>query len=131
MQRARKTAAIAGFPDATITPLLNEFDYGQYEGITSAEIRATNPSWDLYRDGCPGGETPDHVYQRAQHFLDLAVAAGGTVIAFAHGHILRAVAVAWMQMDITAASRLLLDVATLSHLVEDDHGRELALWNAP
>jgi broad specificity phosphatase PhoE len=131
MQRARRTAEIAGFPNPTITPLLSEFNYGEYEGITTAQIRATNPDWDLYRDGCPGGETPAQVYLRASRFLDLAMSAGGRVIAFAHGHILRAVAVAWMQLDITAASRLHLDVATLSQLIENDHGRELSLWNAP
>ncbi len=131
MQRARKTAEIAGFPNPTITPLLSEFNYGDYEGITTAQIRAINPDWDLYRDGCPGGETPAQVYRRAVRFLDLATSAGGPVIAFAHGHILRAVAVAWMQLAITTASRLRLDVATLSELAEDDHGRELSLWNAP
>jgi probable phosphoglycerate mutase len=131
MQRARRTAEIAGFPNPTITPLLNEVNYGEYEGITTSQIRATNPDWDLYRDGCPGGETPTQVFQRATRFLELAASGDGPVIAFAHGHILRAVAVAWMQLDITAASRLRLDVATLSELVEEDHGRELSLWNAP
>lgn len=131
MQRALKTAEIAGFPQPQVTPLLKEFDYGDYEGLTSDQIKESNPGWDLYRDGCPGGETPAQVYARAQGFLALAAAATGPVLAFAHGHILRAVAVAWMALDITAASRLLLDVATINRLVEDDHGRELALWNAP
>lgn len=131
MRRALRTAEIAGFPHPEVTPLLKEFDYGKYEGLTSRQIKETNPSWDLYRDGCPGGETPAQVYQRAQDFLGLAAGAAGPVLAFAHGHILRAVAVAWMALDITAASRLLLDVATVNRLVEDSHGRELALWNAP
>ena len=133
MQRALKTAQLAGFPNPQVTPLLKEFDYGDYEGLTSKQIREVNPHWDLYRDGCPGGETPAQVLRRAQDFLDLATSASssGPVLAFAHGHILRAVAVAWMAIDITAASRLLLDVATINRLVEDSHGRELALWNAP
>jgi probable phosphoglycerate mutase len=131
MQRALETAQLAGFPDPRVTPLLKEFDYGQYEGLTSLQIRDRNPDWDLYRDGCPGGETPAQVYERARGFLDLAVAAGGTVLAFAHGHILRAVAVAWMELEITAASRRLLDVATINKLIEDPRGRALALWNAP
>ena len=132
MQRALKTAQLAGFPHPRVTTLLKEFDYGGYEGLTSSQIREMNPSWDLFRDGCPGGETPAQVYARAQDFLDLATSGdGGPVLAFAHGHILRAVAVAWMAIEITTASRLLLDVATINRLVEDDHGRELALWNAP
>ncbi len=131
MQRALTTAHIAGFPDPRVTPLLKEFDYGKFEGLTSKQIREQDPGWDLYRDGCPGGETPTQVYARAQKFLELAITGGGTVLAFAHGHILRAIAVAWMALDITAASRLLLDVATINKLVEDSHGRELGLWNAP
>jgi len=131
MQRALRTAQIAGFPHPEVTPLLKEFDYGEYEGLTSKQIQETRPGWDLYRDGCPGGESPAQVYARAEAFLELAVSHQGTVLAFAHGHILRAVAVAWMNLDITAASRLLLDVATMNRLVEEPHGRELALWNAP
>jgi probable phosphoglycerate mutase len=130
MQRALRTAEIAGFPHPEITPLLKEFDYGEFEGLTTAAILESHPGWDLYRDGCPGGETPAHAYERAGRFLELAAARGGTVLAFAHGHILRAVAVAWMELDITTASRLLLDVATINRLVEDSRGRELALWNA-
>lgn len=131
MQRALRTAEIAGFPHPQVTPLLKEFDYGEYEGLTSQAIQESRPGWDLYRDGCPGGESPAQVYARANEFLELAASSQGTVLAFAHGHILRAVAVAWMGLDITAASRLFLDVATLSRLIQDSHGRELALWNAP
>ena len=131
MQRALRTAAIAGFDHPEVTPLLKEFDYGHYEGMTSKAIHEARPDWDLYRDGCPGGETPVQVYERARRFIELAATGSGTVLAFGHGHIIRAVAVAWMQLDITAASRLVLDVATINRLVEDAHGRELALWNSP
>jgi len=131
MQRALRTAEIAGFPHPEVTPLLKEFDYGEYEGLTSKAIQETHPGWDLYRDGCPGGESPAQVYARANQFLELAASNQGTVLAFAHGHILRAIAVAWIRLDITVASRLLLDVATVNRLVEDAHGRELALWNSP
>jgi broad specificity phosphatase PhoE len=131
MQRALQTAAIAGFPSPRVTPLLKEFDYGDYEGLTTAKIREAQPDWQLYRDGCPGGETPAQVYERAKRFLEEAASAQGTVLAFAHGHILRAVAVAWMELDILAAARLQLDVATINRLIEDAHGHELALWNAP
>jgi probable phosphoglycerate mutase len=134
MRRARRTAELAGFPHPQVTDLLREFNYGQYEGLTSTEIRASQPGWEIYHDGCPGGETPAEVYTRAQQFLDLAssaAAGGGTVLAFAHGHILRAVAVAWLELEITAASEFRLDVATLSELASTDRGPELALWNSP
>jgi probable phosphoglycerate mutase len=131
MRRARRTAEIAGFPNPQVTSLLQEFDYGDYEGLTTAEIDKAHPGWDLFRDGCPGGETPAAAYARAGQFISRALESDGNVLAFAHGHILRTIAVAWMSLDVTAGSRLLLDVATLSRLVHDDRGRELAMWNAP
>jgi broad specificity phosphatase PhoE len=134
MQRARRTAELAGFPDPRVTDLLREFDYGDYEGLTSTEIRSKRPGWEIYHDGCPGGESPAQVHARAAQFIDLATGAaagGGNVLAFAHGHILRAVAVTWLGFDITAAADFRLDVATLSELAATDRGRELALWNAP
>ena len=132
LQRAWRTAEIAGFADPTLTPLLREIDYGEYEGITTADIHERQPGWELFKDGCPGGETPAQVYTRALGFISLCEAAGGRMLAFAHGHILRAVAVAWLELDITVAARLQLDVATLSRLQQDtEHGRLLALWNSP
>ena len=131
MERARRSAEIAGFPNPLISPLLREFDYGDFEGKTSAEIHQLHPDWTLFRDGCPGGETPAQVYRRARDFIDLAAATSGNVLAFAHGHIIRAIAVAWMSLDIASAIRLQLDVATLSILAEDQHARGLKLWNAP
>ena len=131
MKRALRTAAIAGFPTPTVTPLLREYDYGDYEGLTTKQIHAQNPHWELYRDGCPGGETPEQVYERARQFIDIASRHQGSVLAFAHGHILRAISVAWMELDIQAAARLWLDVATLSILRDGDHGRVLGLWNSP
>jgi len=131
MERARRTAEIAGFLNPLITPLLREVDYGDYEGKTSVEIHQAHPDWQLYRDGCPGGETPSQVYRRAHDFIDLAATSSGNVLAFAHGHIIRAIAVAWMSLDIASAIRLQLDVATVSILAEDQHARGLKLWNAP
>jgi broad specificity phosphatase PhoE len=131
MERARRTAEIAGFANPLTTPFLREFDYGDYEGKTSAEIHQTHPDWQLYRDGCPGGETPAQVYRRAREFIDLAGTTSGQVLAFAHGHIIRAIAVAWMSLDIASAIRFQLDVATISILAEDQHARGLKLWNAP
>lgn len=129
MQRALRTAELAGFASPKVTDLLREVDYGEYEGKTSDEIHAANPSWEIYEDGSPGGETPAQVYARAQAFIALAAQSGGRVLAFAHGHILRAVGAAWIRADITVATGLALDVATLSVLRDDGH-RMITLWNS-
>jgi broad specificity phosphatase PhoE len=131
LQRAIRTAEIAGFPNPQLTPLLREVEYGEYEGITTKAIHEARPGWELYRNGCPGGETPGQIYTRAVDFIALAATVNGRVLAFSHGHFLRAVAIAWMELDIKAASALYLDVATLSILRHDEHGRVLAVWNAP
>jgi probable phosphoglycerate mutase len=131
LQRARRTAELAGFPQPKLTALLREVDYGEYEGMTTKAIRESRPDWELYKDGSPGGETPPQIYARAAAFISLASAAGGRVLAFSHGHFLRAVAVAWMKLDVKAASTLDLDVATVSLLRDDQRGRLLAMWNSP
>ncbi len=132
MQRALRSAHLAGFPTPRITSLLEEANYGQYEGLTSSQIQETNPGWEIYHDGSPGGESPAQLYARAQRFISLVDTGGNKrLIAFSHGHILRALAVAWIGSDITVAAGLQLDVATLSILREGDHGRVIALWNAP
>ena len=133
LQRARCTAELAGYDDPRVTYLLREVDYGDYEWLTSSEIHESRPDWELYRDGCPDGESPAQIYARAQEFVALASSTPGAqrVLAFAHGHILRAIAVAWLNVDITVATGLRLDVATVSVLSENGHGRVIALWNAP
>lgn len=131
LQRARHTAELAGFDSPELTPLLREVDYGEYEGLTSDEIHRTAASWELYRDGSPGGETPAQIAARAQQFIDLVAARGeGRVLAFSHGHILRAIAATWIGAPLTVATGLQLDVATLNILRDADHGRVIALWNA-
>ena len=131
MQRAMRTAELAGFSNPSLTDLLREADYGGYEGLTTAQIRETRGDWDLYRDGCPDGESPAQLYARAQSFIDLATRSGdGRVIAFSHGHILRAIAVAWIHADVTVAAGLQLDEATLNILRDGERGRVIALWNA-
>ena len=129
--RARRTAELAGFPDAIVTPLLREVDYGEYEGVTSEEIHRTRPGWEIYHDGCPGGESPDQIYARAQEALRLADEAPGPVLFFSHGHFLRALATAWTELGISAAARFALDTATLSLLREGDRGRVIQGWNVP
>ncbi len=131
MQRAKRTSELAGFEHPEITPLLKEADYGRYEGLTSMQIHDSDPDWELYKDGSPGGEIPAQIYGRACEFIEMATARGpDRVLAFAHGHILRAIAVAWIRADIIVAAGLQLDVATLNILRDADHGRVIALWNA-
>src|SRR2546426_267852 len=131
MQRARRTAELAGFDDPQVTSLLQEVDYGQYEGLTSQQIHELDPDWEVYKDGCPDGESPAQIYARAQAFIQLVARHGDARgISFAHGHILRAVAVAWIDADLRVATGLQLDVATLNILRDADRGRVVALWNA-
>ncbi len=90
LRRARETCELAGLGDrGEICDDLREWDYGEYEGLTTAEIRERNPEWVLWRDGCPGGETPDEVDARAERALTRLRTADADAIAFAHGHILR------------------------------------------
>jgi probable phosphoglycerate mutase len=111
--------------------LLREIEYGAYEGLTTKAIHESRPEWELYKNGCPGGETPAQMLARAEEFIALATATDGRVLAFSHGHFLRAVAIAWMELEIKSAKALYLDVATLSLLRHDEHGHVLAVWNAP
>jgi broad specificity phosphatase PhoE len=131
LQRAERTAELAGYPNPQVTPLLREIEYGDFEGLTTKAIQESRPGWELYKDGCPDGETPAQMLGRAKEFIVLATATNGRVLAFSHGHFLRAVAIAWMELDIQSAKALYLDVATLSLLRHDEHGRVLAMWNAP
>jgi probable phosphoglycerate mutase len=129
MQRARRTAELAGFSNPEINDLLREVDYGDYEGRTSAEIHAAYPSWEVYSDGSPNGETPAQIYSRAQAIINLAGKTGGRVIFFSHGHILRAVGAAWIRSNISVATGLMLDTAGLS-VLRDDGRRLIILWNS-
>ncbi|HKT02549.1 MAG TPA: histidine phosphatase family protein, partial [Rugosimonospora sp.] len=90
-RRARDTAALAGLVVTAVDGDLAEWDYGGYEGLTTPEIREQRPGWDLWRDGCPGGESPEQVGQRLDRVLERAAAAldGGDVALVAHGHSLR------------------------------------------
>jgi probable phosphoglycerate mutase len=132
LRRALRTAQLAGFATPDVTDLLREVDYGRYEGLTTDQIHASNPGWELYRDGCPDGETPAQIHARARAFVQLATSHqhDGAAIAFAHGHILRAIAVAWIEAELVVAGHLELDVATLNLLRTTDRGNVVALWNA-
>ena len=132
LRRARQTAALAGFADPTLTDLLWEYDYGAYEGRTSAEIQAGRPGWEIFRDGCPEGESPAQVYARAEEFLKTACKGLGetqAAVAFAHGHILRTVAAAFLGLDVARAAQLPFDTSAIGILRENERGHLLALWN--
>ena len=129
LARARRTAELAGFPQPLVTPLLREFEYGEYEGLTSKEIWRRRPDWQIYVHGCPGGETPARVYARAQAFLALLDGLEGAVAAFSHGHFLRALATAWTGLEVTTAAVLALDTASLSLLRDASRGRVIQRWN--
>jgi probable phosphoglycerate mutase len=127
-QRASETARLAGFEPA-IDPDLAEFDYGDYEGLTTPEIRERRPKWFLWTDGAPGGETADEVGARVDRVLARALQAGGDVALFAHGHVLRVVAARWLELPAARGGSLALDTASLSELGFERETRVLWLWN--
>jgi probable phosphoglycerate mutase len=130
-QRARMTCAFAGCePEAAVTDDLAEWNYGDYEGRTTEEIRAEVPGWTIFRDGVVGGETADHVAARADRVLARAVAAGGVVALFSHGHFLRVLGARWIGQPAAAGAWLGLDTATLSGLGHEREQRVLRVWNA-
>jgi probable phosphoglycerate mutase len=118
LQRAARTCELAGFgPVAEADADLVEWDYGDYEGRRTVEIRADRPDWKLFRDGCPGGESPAQVAARADRVVARARAVGGDVLLFSSGHILRAVAARWLGLDPTVLSpHLALSTASVSVL---------------
>ncbi len=130
LRRARETCELAGFRDrAEICEDLHEWDYGNYEGKTTTEIRASDPGWVLWRDGCPGGETPDQVGARAQRALGRLRAADGDAIAFAHGHILRVLTARWVEMPVAAGARFVLGAGAFSVLGYEHENTAILHWN--
>jgi broad specificity phosphatase PhoE len=130
MARARETAALAGLGGTVeITDDLRELGYGSYEGLTTAEIRAERPGWDLWRDGAPGGEPLAAAAERVDRVLARAAAAGGDVALFAHGHILRIAGARWLGLPPQAAAGLALGTAALCDLGYERERRVIWLWN--
>ena len=129
--RARRTAELAGFRPEIDDALL-EWDYGRYEGRTTAAVREDRPDWVLFRDGCPGGESPGDLAARADMLIARLRALTGDVLLFAHGHVLRVLAARWVGQPVTFAGALLLSTATVS-VLGFDHGDPdepaLRLWN--
>jgi probable phosphoglycerate mutase len=132
LQRARQTAELAGFgARLEIVPELTEWDYGEYEGLTSDAIWAQRPGWQLWTDGAPGGESPAAVAARADHVIAEAVRSGGDVLMFAHGHILRVLVARWIGEGASAGARFNLNPATISILGHEHGQRVVGRWNAP
>ena len=130
LRRASETCALAGFGDrAEPWDALLEWDYGAYEGMTPAEIRAIRPDWLIWRDGVPEGETPAELSARADEIVEWARSADRDVLVFAHGHILRALGARWLGEDVTFAARIRLDPTTLSVLGWAYGAPALERWN--
>jgi broad specificity phosphatase PhoE len=132
LQRARETCKLACLGGhAVIDPDLAEWDYGEYEGLTSRQIRERASGWLLFRDGCPGGETPEEVATRADRVIARARAVDGNVALFAHGHILRVIAARWIALPASAGQNFLLDTGTLSVLGHYQEIPAIKIWNGP
>jgi broad specificity phosphatase PhoE len=134
-QRARRTCELAGLgAKAETDPDLAEWDYGEYEGLRSAEILKTRPAWNLFHDGCPGGESPDQVSSRADRMITRLRALDGTVALFSHGHFGRALAARWIGLPVADGERFLLDTASIGVLSFEKglpSSPVIALWNLP
>jgi broad specificity phosphatase PhoE len=130
LERALETCRLAGLGDvARTTDDLLEWDYGEYEGITTAQIRESRPDWYLWRDGCPGGEQAADVGRRVDRVI--ASLADEDVALFAHGHVLRVLAARWIGLAPESGALLALGTGTLSVLGYERETRVVKRWNSP
>lgn len=133
-QRARRTCELAGFRlVAQVDDDLQEWDYGRYEGLKTAEIHALDPRWDLFRDGAPGGESVDDISARADRVVSRLRSAGDKVLVFSSGHFLRILAARWLGQPADMGRCFLLGTATLS-ILGYEHSLDspaIELWNQP
>src|SRR5262245_22654384 len=129
LQRARRTCELAGFGAAAeIDPDLVEWDYGDYEGLTTAAIRQQKPDWQLFRDGCPGGESVAAVGARADRVIARVRALDGDVGLFSSGHFMRVLGARWLGLDAACGRLLLLSTTTLSVLGYEHNKSEPVIW---
>jgi broad specificity phosphatase PhoE len=132
LKRARETCELAGLGDqARVDADVVEWNYGQYEGLTSAEIRAGAAGWLVFTDGAPGGECPGDVSRRVDRVIIRARKASGDVAIFAHGHVLRSLAARWLGWPVAAGQHFLLDTGTVSVLSAYRESPAIRRWNAP
>ncbi|MQA75686.1 MAG: histidine phosphatase family protein [Solirubrobacterales bacterium] len=131
LSRARETCRLAGLADrAEIREELREWDYGKYEGVTTAQIHAKRPRWVLWRDGCPGGEQPADVGARADQLLAELATQPGDVAIFGHGHMLRVLTARWLEQPPSEGARYVLGTATLSVLGWEHDWHTIRTWNS-
>jgi probable phosphoglycerate mutase len=132
--RARETCELAGLGDAQQTdPDLAEWDYGDYEGRTTAEITTERPGWNIFRDGCPNGETPTEISLRADRVIRSVLALDGSVIVFSHGHFGCVLGARWIGLAVESGPSFALSPASLSILGQSPHQPEkrvISQWNA-
>jgi broad specificity phosphatase PhoE len=132
MQRARESCELAGLGDkAIIDRDLMEWNYGEYEGLTSEEIEEMVPGWLLFRDGCPGGETPEQVGARVDRVIARSHAVDGDTALFAHGHVLRVFVARWIGMPADSGQHFLLNTGTLCVLGYYRKIPAIQIWNGP
>jgi broad specificity phosphatase PhoE len=130
LSRAEETCRLAGFGDrAVVCDDLVEWDYGEYEGRTTEEIRATRPGWTLWADGVPGGESAADVGRRADRVIERALAGAGEVLLFSHGHILRVLAARWVGLPPVGGRVLALDAGAIGELGWERETPVVSLWN--
>ena len=132
LQRAMRTCEVAGFQSvAEVDPDLVEWDYGEYEGLVRADILRKRPGWELFRDGCPGGESPQQVATRADRVVRRVQAAAGNVLLFSSGHFLRVLAARWSKIEPVNGQFLMLSTASLSALSYENSLSQPAIrfWN--
>lgn len=128
--RARETCRLAGFGDAAqLTDDLREWDYGEYEGLTTPQIRERSPDWNLWRDGCPGGESPAQIGTRVDRVLQRCAQVEGDALAFAHGHVLRVLTGRWLEMEVAAGARFKLEAGSLGVLGHERETQVIEGWS--
>lgn len=127
--RARRTAELAGFGDAVVDDDLVEWGYGDYEGITTAEIRETVPGWTVWTHDTPGGETAAQVTERLDRVVKRIREHGGRTLVFGHGHALRALAARWIEQQVTEGRFFRLDTATICTLGYERETPVILRWN--
>jgi broad specificity phosphatase PhoE len=133
LSRALETCRLAGFDEARAerSDALLEWDYGEYEGITTREIRSRRPGWVLWRDGCPGGESASDVAARVDPLVAELRELGGDGVLFAHGHLLRVLATRWIELEPEHGASLVLSTGTLSTLGWEHEWPAITRWNGP
>jgi broad specificity phosphatase PhoE len=129
-RRARETCELCGLAaDAQVRDDLQEWDYGEYEGLTTPEIEQRRPGWNLWRDGCPGGENATDTGARADRVIAELAAAAAPVAVFSHGHLLRVLGARWVELPPQEGARLGLSTGSVSQLGSERATRILARWN--